>query len=390
MPNPEHLAVLKQGAEAWNAWRWPHLFTAHPDLSHADLSSADLHSADLTCANLNGAFLNEALLSGANLAGAHLVGTVLTHATLVNADLTGADLTDAQLSSADFGVAHLRAANLSSADLSFAKFDSADLRGADLRGADLFFANLASADLTGANLTSANLIYARLLHTHLAGADFTRSWVGVTFFAAVDLSQVLGLGDALHFAPSTIGIDTLYLSKGHIRGAFLIGCGVPNEIIALASEIAGRPVPFASCFICYSDKDAAFGLRLYGDLQRAGVRCWHTLPDQPQGTNLRATLDEAIRCQGKLLLVLSASSLASQWVQDQVQTALAGEPVHLRKPPMLFLIRLDDAPMQTEAAWAVALRNTRHIGDFTRWQDPAAYQVALARLLRDLQAEQVA
>jgi hypothetical protein len=30
---------------------------------------------------------------------------------------------------------------------------------------------------------------------------------------------------------------------------------------------------------------------------------------------------------------------------------------------------------------------TRHIGDFSRWTEPAAYQKAFKRLLRDLKAE---
>ena len=53
---------------------------------------------------------------------------------------------------------------------------------------------------------------------------------------------------------------------------------------------------------------------------------------------------------------------------------------------MLFPIRLDDAVMQTEQAWAADIHRTRHIGDFTRWKDHDAYQQAFQRLLRDLKA----
>ncbi|HVU68464.1 MAG TPA: hypothetical protein VHD63_15100 [Ktedonobacteraceae bacterium] len=51
---------------------------------------------------------------------------------------------------------------------------------------------------------------------------------------------------------------------------------------------------------------------------------------------------------------------------------------------MLFPIRLDESITQTRQAWAAALRRTRHIGDVTRWTEPASYQVAFERLLRDL------
>ena len=46
--------------------------------------------------------------------------------------------------------------------------------------------------------------------------------------------------------------------------------------------------------------------------------------------------------------------------------------------------------MDTNQAWAAKLRRTRHIGNFNRWQDEAAYQKALDRLLRDLKMEQAA
>ena len=43
--------------------------------------------------------------------------------------------------------------------------------------------------------------------------------------------------------------------------------------------------------------------------------------------------------------------------------------------------------MVIEGGWPVLIRNTRRIGDFTRWKDHDAYQQALERLLRDLKAE---
>jgi hypothetical protein len=58
MANDEHVAILKQGVAAWNAWRRENS-DIRPDLSNADLSGADLSlaplvSADLTDADLTG------------------------------------------------------------------------------------------------------------------------------------------------------------------------------------------------------------------------------------------------------------------------------------------------------------------------------------------------
>jgi hypothetical protein len=64
--NDEHVAILKQGVTAWNAWRKVNP-DVRPDLSEADLSMEDLRKAKLDDANLR-----EANLSGANLTGAEI------------------------------------------------------------------------------------------------------------------------------------------------------------------------------------------------------------------------------------------------------------------------------------------------------------------------------
>jgi hypothetical protein len=50
---------------------------------------------------------------------------------------------------------------------------------------------------------------------------------------------------------------------------------------------------------------------------------------------------------------------------------------------VLFPVRLDDAVMTTDEAWAAQLR-ARNIGDFRRWKDHDAYQKSFERVLRDL------
>jgi hypothetical protein len=89
--------------------------------------------------------------------------------------------------------------------------------------------------------------------------------------------------------------------------------------------------------------------------------------------------------QEKLLLVLSASSVASEWVEYEVETALARE--RKEKRTILFPIRLDDAVIDSPTAWAAHIQHTRHIGDFTSWKDHDSYQKAFTRLLRDLKAD---
>ena len=94
MADQAHLAALKQGVDAWNAWRPAHA-GVRPDLSGAglrglDLSDADLSRADLREADLRGAILRGATLTGANLAGANVFKAILDDADLAGANLIGA------------------------------------------------------------------------------------------------------------------------------------------------------------------------------------------------------------------------------------------------------------------------------------------------------------
>ena len=94
MPNDEHVAALRGGAAAWNAWRAAH--DEVPDLSRAALRGLDLCGFDLSRADLRGTDLRGTNCSDANLAGAHLEKANLFKAVLDGADLEGAFLYDAQ------------------------------------------------------------------------------------------------------------------------------------------------------------------------------------------------------------------------------------------------------------------------------------------------------
>jgi uncharacterized protein YjbI with pentapeptide repeats len=168
MADPNHIAELRKGVTAWNAWRDENR-NIHPDLSNlhwwADLRGANFEGADLSEANLRGAYLRGRNLSGANLGGADLS----------EADLIGANLVRANLRGADLNRALLGTANLSGADLSGANLSEADLINANLSGADLSGAYLGWANLVGTRLNSTDLKEANLQFAILVGADFTHA-----------------------------------------------------------------------------------------------------------------------------------------------------------------------------------------------------------------------
>ena len=91
MANDEHVALLKQGVAAWNAWRAKNP-DIRPDLNEANLSETNLVGVNLIGANLSGANLFQTKLVGANLSGASLNQAGLFEADLSQAILDGANL----------------------------------------------------------------------------------------------------------------------------------------------------------------------------------------------------------------------------------------------------------------------------------------------------------
>jgi len=335
MANQKHVDLLRQGVEVWNQWRKQHP-EIQPDLSSANLPETILSRADLRRTDLSGA----ANLHRANLSGANLYRADLGWAILSKADLSGAFL-----------------------------------QGADLSGANLSEANLSEAELGRANLSGANLSAAKLDFAITSG----------TIFAQVDLRTTKGLVRIHHRGPSCVELHTVQIPQDDSALHFLRGAGVPDAWIDLYRAQIMSPIQYHSCFISYSSKDEVLAQRLHADLQDQGVRCWFAPEDLKWGDKIRPRIDESIHLHDKLLLVLSEHSVASQWVEQEVETALEKERKEGRT--VLFPIRLDKAVMEVEGGWPALIRNTRNIGDFTHWKRHDSYQKALERLLRDLKAE---
>lgn len=277
--------------------------------------------------------------------------------------------------------------DLSGADLSGIYLDGVDLAGADLSGAnlsgaDLSGANLGAAYLMDANLSSSDLNFADLRSAYLVGANLNSAKMGNTTIANVDLRMAKGLAEIVHQGPSIIHLDTIWLPPDGTALHFLQGAGISDEYIDVWRSTMMHPIQYHSLFISYSSKDETLAHRLHADLQAYGVRCWFAPEDLKIGNKFRQRIDEAIHLQDKLLLLLSEHSIASTWVENEVEAALEKEDRQQRE--VLFPVRLDEAVMQTTQAWAATLRRTRHIGEFMSWTEPKAYQSAFDRLLRDL------
>ncbi|RJP48920.1 MAG: toll/interleukin-1 receptor domain-containing protein [Anaerolineaceae bacterium] len=346
MADKEQVEMLLQGPETWNEWR-----RSNPvkiDLSQTSLVYTNLKGADLSEANIN------------------------------RSDLRGANLNGANLRESDLG-------------------DS------DFIGAELIDTNLSMAYLRGANLINANLLGANFQMADLSEVNFTKAETGRNIFTRIDLSKSIGLEKVSFRLPSSLGFDTLQLSKGQIPDAFLRGCGLPDwevesaklhnpnlsndEIVKIQYRVfdlrATQALQISPLFISYSHTDSEFVNLLDSWLTEKGVRFWRDIHDAKAG-RLETQIDRAIRQNPTVLLVLSKNSLGSDWVEHEVRHARKLEKEFGRDT--LCPIALDDSwklsPWPERVMEQIKEYN---ILDFSGWQDKSTFDRQFAKLLSGLE-----
>jgi uncharacterized protein YjbI with pentapeptide repeats len=303
---------------------------------------------------------------------------------------------------ADMRRVNLNKSDLRQADLTRANLSEASLREADLRRAILWETDLRGAALGDAVLADAKLVRTELSGARVAGADFRGSEFSEVIFGDVDLSETKGLEGCHHTRPSTVGVDTLFRSKGKIPRVFLQGCGLSDweieaaklydptlpayritdilyEVVRLRTE---TPILVGKLFISYTHADRAFVDALEGKLKKNGIRFWRDVHDATAG-RLDKIVDRAMRLNPTVLLVLSKHSVESDWVEDEANRARRLEKE--LKRDVLCPVALDDA--WKSCTWSATLRTQiekYNILPFANWEDAATFEGMFGRLVEGL------
>ena len=287
-------------------------------------------------------------------------------------------LESADLSGVDFHRADLCHAVLKGANFIGANLEASNLIGANLRRCDLSRSNLCSAKLNQVNFTLANLYKANL--------DNSIFWE--TVLSRTNLCDALGLDKCKHGGPSIIDHRTIKRS-GVIPRSFLQGCGLPDSLIDSLPSILTAAGRLSSVFISHSSNDHRFAKKLHTSLQASGVRCWFAPHNIKESKKLYEQIDDAIASFDRLLLILSESSMSSEWVRTEIANARQRELREQRQ--ILFPISL--VPFQTVREWHCfdadtgkdSAREIREyfIPDFSDWKDELSYAGAFRRLVAD-------
>jgi hypothetical protein len=268
------------------------------------------------------------------------------------------------------------------------------------------------AELRGADFSSAKLVETNLMHADLQGATFTEAIFGNTKFAdartgrtvfsGTDLSSAGGLEGVVHYGPSIIDMESLKKSSGRIPAKFLRGCGLSdwqieavklyqpdlsneqiNDILyAIHGLRASQAIQINPLFIAYSHEDTLFVNEFEHYLNEKGIRFWRDVHHATAG-RLETQVDRAIRLHPIVLLVLSANSTESDWVQHEVRLARRLELETGRD--VLCPIALDAA--WKDCSWPERIREQieeYNVLDFSNWKDAYSFQHMFLRLITGL------
>jgi len=277
--------------------------------------------------------------------------------------------------------------DFSGANLSHARFDDSILRGlalqgASFEGASLVDTDLSRADLRGVSFKGAFLNGTNFNRAQLAGADFTDAELSRTLLTDVDLSEVNGLDAVHHMTPSEISMSTLTASRYKLSPAFLRRAGVSRGLIEDLAKGQRFARQYETCFLSYCSKDRPFAEKLYRSLEDSGVRVFWDQFDVLPGEPLRDQIIEAIHQHDRLVVVLSANSMASDWVRQEIELAW------YHKRDSLVPIRLCE--IDEVRAWTGKhekmpdLAGLFPILDFSAWRNKTKYAHDVSLLLRSL------
>ncbi len=373
-----HVDIVRSGADSLLRWQ-----RKHPgevlDLSGASFDGEELSHMDFSCASLMECSFKRCTLGLIEFQGvnAHL-------ADFSKSEFIACRFDDAILSSARFEEAKIHTSTFNRANMDRCHLVGAvfwwgvEARYANLHASDMRSTTFFGVDLTEASLRCATVMGTDFTQSTLCRTDFWNARVAGCNFCNVDLSSAINLISIHHRGPSSVGIDTLVKSNGKIPHVFLDGCGVPkwmqhvSELCDLditahqVSEIVSTkifgsrtegPLFMGGVFISCSSSDRAFVELLEKRLKDSRITVWVYYHDLLAGS-IERQIATAIGIQHVVLVVLSESSLSSDWVWHEIEQARKLEQSQNRD--VLCPISIDDS-----------------------WMNPAGVQTSVRRQLEE-------
>ncbi len=365
---------------------------------------------DATRVSLEGLSLEDALFEDCKFSEAKLQRARLTRCQFITSDFTDADFSDATIDRCQFEGCNLVGTSYSRAKLAFTRMDhslvaKANFSNAVLGNVSFREARIIQSDFSGAPLAMCHFDGCRTAtqrflaeNSDVFPATLTQAQKGAFAFnrfndetlrRTIDLhgerknniDQWSSNGD-----PQSRGAD-LYASIDSLRNFFAMTGMQELAIAGILNQLKKAPGT-KSIFVSYASADIALAEALYDWLSRRGFHVWFAPRDMESGAEVRAQLVKNLYESDLVLVVLSPSSLKSDWVRAEVLSAMQREKA--TKQFTVFPVRtvayeaLDAWHVIDESSgedFAAPLRR-RYIPDFSGWQEPAVFPQIVGDLVQ--------
>ncbi len=301
-------------------------------------------------------------------------------------------------------------ANLAGADLSLYDLSAYILDECNLESASLYRTKLRNTQLQDANLRNTNLCRAEFGNTYLVGADLSNATCGQTRWHDLDLREVKGLEAVNHILPSSINFGTLDRSYGQISADFMRACGLSEwdiehtkfynpelseeeltQISQAAIQRRGEaPDRSLEYFIRYSEDDRSLAYKLRESLENIGIRAWINEREMLLTDDSSEKVEESLRNYDRILLCCSASSLLSDWMDNEIATIFEKEEerqyLMKRKVKLLYVVDVDGFLFsnQWKSGYSRQVKS-RLLADFVGWErDEQKFEKSFERMKQAL------
>ncbi|MER7766945.1 toll/interleukin-1 receptor domain-containing protein [Kitasatospora sp. NPDC096140] len=352
--------------------------------------------------------------TGRTFTGLRLGQENLSDAVFVDCEFDDCILALGAFDRCEFRGCRLRRINAIQASFIEARFLHCDLEEAAFRTADFFKATFRGGSF-GGNYREAFFVQAVFDEVTFLGARFDDAHFGFNVFSdaklvATTLDPVVVDGlcridertISTSFILNSRALDVAREQLHDDRAAreltrdlaglerFFVRAGAdPDTVRAYrATARGGREPARPSVFISYSAADESFATELRDQLEANGVDTWFAPHDIRGGRTILEQVTEEIQRRGRMILVLSEASMASNWVATEIGRAVRAEresgtrklfPIRIVPHERLLRWELFDA----DAGYDVA-RTIReyYIPDFC--DNGLALHQSVSRLVRDL------
>jgi len=290
-------------------------------------------------------------LQDVNLDGADLSGSMLYHFGFVRVSMNRANvawvyawesnfqdvsMNDVFMEDCQLRVCGLRNVSLVRSTLTRLDFSGflEDVDFSECRLAASFWRSCHASDV---RLSAADLTYCTLRNCDFTGVAFDSASLNKTAFIDVQLKNCVGLDKVAHLGPSTFTLSTIQ-GNPEVPLEFWKLAGLDARVI----DALGKPRDgngYRSCFMSYASQDSRIVQNIFDFLSSKGVPCFKAPESLEIGASTRDAIYQAIADRDCLLVVLSQNSISSNWVEHEVERALAKE--RESKTHCILPIRID-------------------------------------------------